>query len=219
MRLAPLTVLVIGGLLGCSCFSGCSLRSDAPPPRFIEPLLPPAASAVAPATALSVRLGTVTSDELLRLDVVRYVGNAEVLRDPTWRWTTPPAQVLRQRLQLTAGDQGVVLRDRADLPLVSATLLRYGVVENVVEGGAAQEFTVQILLSCRLADGTEQTQVISAQAAFSGALPGTMPQVSGTLLARVANDAWAQVGRWTATPVAAPAPAPAPSPAAPVPAP
>ena len=194
MRPALLTTPLLGGLLCALSLGACSLRPDVPSPRFLEPALPPAAAAD-PTTAsdLAARLGVIDSDELLRRDLLRYAGDAEVRRDPLWRWTDPPSQALRQRLELAAGSLGIALRDRADLPLVTATVLRFG----VLEGATAQEFTVQILLRCRLPDGTERTRIVAAQAPFSGTLPGTLPQVAGTLLTTVSTDAWAQVRTWS----------------------
>lgn len=193
MRHLHLTAIMLGGLFSlCSC----GLRSDAPPPRFIQPQLPPEATIAAPVADTTIRLGTVDSDELLRLDLIHYAGSAEVLRDPLWRWTTPPAQALRQRLQLSAIEHAVALRDRADLPLVTATVLRCGVVDVAGTSGNTPEFTVQILLHCRLADGTEQTRIVAAQAPFTGGLPGTLPQVAGTVMTTVSGDAWALVRAW-----------------------
>lgn len=178
--------------LGSLGLSSCSLRSDAPPPRFLEAALPATPAMPVPASALDVRLGGVDSEDMLRLDLLRYSTNAEVLRDPTWRWIAPPAKTLRQRLELSASAHGIALRDRADLPVISATLLRYG----IIDGATSKEFGVQMMVRCRLADGSERSQVVESSAAISESLPGTTPAVVGTLLNTVSTAAWSLVRSW-----------------------
>ena len=178
--------------LGSLGLSSCSIRSDAPAPRFLEATLPAAATTPVPVSDLEIRLGGVDSDDMLRLDLLRYSTNAEILRDPTWRWIAPPAKTFRQRLELSAAAQGIALRDRADLPLITATVLRYGIIDGV----SGKNFCILIMVRCRLADGSERSQVVESSAAIADSLPGTTPAVVGVLLTTVATDAWAVTRRW-----------------------
>ncbi len=194
MRTSTLNLMLLAAALG---LSSCSIRSDAPAPRFLElDFSPPAAVTEAPAalppanvSPAIIRLGGVDSAELLRLDLLHYTAAAEVSRDPLWRWTTPPATALRQRLELAASAQGILVRDRADLPLVTATVLRFGILQTTT-------FTIEVLVHCRLADGTERSQVITTTAPVDGNLPGTVPHVAATALATISTDVWAVVRMW-----------------------
>lgn len=176
--------LAMVGWLG---FAGCQLkRPDFPPNRMIEPQLAtvPASGSTAP-TAAAIRLLETQARTHIGRRLLHQRADGELIEDAVWRWSSAPDRYLDTALRLAfESSADIRLVDSMNVPVLAVTLLAWQ-----LEGDNDTRLSAAIELRLTGTDRRVHTQLIRADEAVSGGLPGTLSIAAGHLLSRLASEA------------------------------
>jgi hypothetical protein len=186
-----MTMRILLSLAILPFLAGC-LRSDAPAPRLLGPI--PASN---PGTAardathdLAVRLGVVEGGAAATIELLHHHADGEVVRDPTWRWSEPPATLWHRALTMAAPQAGITLIDSADAAAVASTLLRFGTLVGA-DGALAMSIVAEVTVV--RADHRVDVFTVAQQVPIGAALPGEVPVATAGVLGQAAIEAWHRV--------------------------
>jgi len=172
-------------LVGCQLHRPATTPSRTLEPPVLEPQLAeqPVIVAKSP-NALSIRLLATESRGDIGRRVLHRHPDGELIEDPVWRWSTPPARYLDTALHSeVASSSKLRLVAASDAPALAAYLLAWNLESS---GGTRLVGAVEFEMTD--ADRVIHTQMVHGSEAVSAELPGDLAAAAGRLMHRLASE-------------------------------
>jgi len=172
-------------LIACQLHRPATTPSRTLEPPVLEPQLAEQPGIVAKSpNALSIRLLSAESRGNIGRRLLHRQPDGELIEDPVWRWSTPPARYLDTALrQEVASSPKLRLVAASDTPAIAAYLLAWNLESS---GGARLSGAVEFEITD--AQRVIHTQVVHASESISGELPGDLAAAAGRLMRRLASE-------------------------------
>lgn len=156
---------------------------------MIDPLLLEGAAepVVDEVDAVAVRLLETHARDPIRHRILYRTPEGELLEDAVWRWSSTPDRYLDTALHMAAASNPKVrVADTSKVSSLAANLLACYLES--VPGGAGRHLVGVVELRITDPDHAVRPEILRAEEAVSGELPGNLAVAMGRLMRRLAAD-------------------------------